>query len=102
MPVKITPQWPDKYPPEDLVYSVDFMNLLAGESISSSTWTCEVLVGTDAGAAAMISGAATVSGSTTSQRVINGIAGVLYLLTARVTTGTGRVYAQSHELRVSK
>lgn len=75
---------------ENEVYTLDFKNdLVTGETISSAAWTCFVVTGTDPTPAARLSGAATVSGSMTSQRFTGFLPGVKYRLLAAVLTNLG-------------
>lgn len=77
---------------EDWVLTFDFKKRLgSSETISGATWTCVVHAGTDADAANMISGAATTSGTKSSQKVIDGVDGVTYLVTCQLTTSTGQL-----------
>lgn len=74
-------------PPEDEIYSFDFINdLNADEELVSAVFDLSVKTGTDASVASRLSGLATVDtgadGRTTvaSQRVVGLLAGVTYLI----------------------
>jgi hypothetical protein len=71
-------------------YSFDFVNdLQVGDAIAAAVWTCEVAaksVGADAGAASRIDGPPVFTGTKTTQRVSGMVPGVIYCLTATVTT----------------
>lgn len=72
--------------------SFDFVNdMVLGETISSVTWLCEVYSGTDASASSRPTGAPTISGTIVTQMFQGLLAGVVYRLTASVTTNTGRI-----------
>lgn len=76
---------------ETRTYVFDFASYLAeGETISTQVVTAEVYSGTDATPASIISGAATASGTVVSQKVTAGLAGVIYELTATITTSLGQ------------
>lgn len=79
--------FPSKITSSTISLQFDFLSQLAsGETISGATVTAVVWSGTDANPSAIISGAASVSGSIVSQTVTAGTAGVIYLLTCSVTT----------------
>ena len=71
-------------------YTLDFVNdLQTGDAIAGATWTCEVAAkssGADGEAASRIDGPAVYSGTKTTQRVTGMQPGVIYCLTATVTT----------------
>jgi hypothetical protein len=68
--------------------------LASGETISAQTVTAAVYSGTDANPAALISGAATVSGAIVTQKVLPLTAGVIYELLCQATTSLGQVLRQ--------
>lgn len=77
-------------PGESEVYSLDFSrDLDANEALTAATWTCSVASGSDPSASSRISGSASVSGKTTSQRVTGLQPGVRYRLQAVATTTFG-------------
>lgn len=69
-------------------------DLASGETISTQAVTATVYSGTDANPAAVISGAATASGSTVTQKVTGGTAGVIYELVCQITTSLGKTLQQ--------
>jgi|GEM_PF-2347188 len=76
-------------------FSLDFVNnLAAGETLLSAEWECEVFQASeepDPDAATRLVGAATVTGTTTSQFVGNEpVVGCTYVLTAIVETSLGK------------
>jgi hypothetical protein len=80
-----------KFPSENLNVTFDFLSSLApSETISSKTCTATVYSGTDPSPAALIAGAASSSGTVVTQKVIGGIAGVIYDLTCVIVTSTGQ------------
>jgi len=82
--------WDPSDPGENELYTLDFVNdLAANEAMTSATWTCAAVTGSDPSAASRISGPASVSGKTTSQRVTGLLAGVRYRLQAIATTTFG-------------
>src|SRR5262245_1258438 len=74
-------------------FTFDFVNdLQKGDSIIGVTWACEVAAKSalpDAEAANRINGPAQFLGTKTTQRVSGMVAGVIYALTAIVTTANG-------------
>lgn len=80
---------PGKYVNEKIVVSCDFAKRLPiGVSLAAGTAsvTAEVLTGVDASPSAILSGAASISGSKVLQFVINGVSGVTYKLIFQVDT----------------
>lgn len=76
-----------KDPSESRAFVLDFADdLAAGETVTAATFTVTVLEGTDANPSAMLSGAAVASGTTAAQRLVGGLAGVVYKVRAVVTT----------------
>lgn len=68
----------------------DFISKLAvGETISTKVTTASVWSGVDPNPAAILSGAASSSGTVVSQNVTAGVVGVVYLLVCRITTSLG-------------
>jgi len=77
---------------ETVTIPFSFLSHLAtGETISSASTTATVYSGTDASPSAIISGAASISGSTVSQKITAGTEGVTYLLLCSATTSTGQI-----------
>lgn len=77
---------------EDVKLSVDFKKWLAsGEAIQSASVTATVHKGTDGSPGAIVSGAAVISGSKVTQKIIDGVDGVTYCLTFQATTDQGQV-----------
>ena len=76
-------------------YTFDFVNdMQAGDGIQSAVWTCGVAAKSilaDPAASACISQPAVYTGTKTTQRVSGMKPGVIYLLTANVTTTLGDV-----------
>lgn len=73
------------------IFTVDFSALLApGETISSSVWAITVVDGQDPAAAAMIVGAASISGATSSQLIRGRVPGVRYAPICTVQTSLGQ------------
>jgi hypothetical protein len=90
-----------KDPAEAIYYGIDFAaNLGTGETISSATASIRVTSGTDASAAAMLSGAAVIDGSIVKQKLINGVAGCTYQFGLTVVTSAGQTLVEGAPLRV--
>lgn len=86
---------------EDLLLDFDFLaELNEGETILDKTVTATVYSGTDATPSAIISGAATLDGSVVTQKVIDGLLGVQYLLSCAVTTTLGQTLVQRAYLSI--
>ena len=82
------------YDPSDTgeieIYTLDFVNdLVNGETIASAVWTCTPIIGIDSNATSCVFGAATFSGTQTSQPFKNFVSGVYYQLLATVGTSLG-------------
>ena len=76
---------------ETVTLAFSFLSHLAtGETISSASTTATVYSGTDASPSSLISGAASISGSTVSQKVIGGTLGVTYILVCSAVTSLGQ------------
>ena len=74
---------------ENVVF--DFLSLLAvGETISTQSVAASVYSGTDASPSAVVSGAATASGSQVTQGLTGGVSGVIYKLVATITTSLSK------------
>jgi hypothetical protein len=70
----------------------DFISWLSvGETFLTKEVEIEVYSGVDASAANMVSGAASSSGSVVTQLIRNGVVGVIYKVTCRVTTSLGQL-----------
>jgi hypothetical protein len=101
--IQFTPQMPKK-PNELLNLSMDFSQkgwLKSGETIAACVWSAQVYSGSDPTPDAMISGAATITGTEVFQDVTGGIEGTVYLLLATITTNTGRTLVGRALLRVA-
>lgn len=82
--------FPSKIDSADIFLSFDFVSQLAtGETITGATVSADLFSGTDANPSAIVSGAETVSGSIVQQLIVDGVAGVIYLLSCAVTTSLG-------------
>lgn len=80
----------------------EFGNEVAvGETVNSATTTCVLYTGTDASPSAMISGAAVISGTKATQKIIDGVAGNGYLLTCTALTDESRTLVRSGYLVVT-
>lgn len=78
---------PPKLAGETAKVAFDFASLLASaETISTQVVTSTVYSGTDASPSALISGAASATGSIVTQSVTGGVVGVLYELLCTITT----------------
>lgn len=75
-------------------------SLAAGETVSSATVTATVYSGTDASPSSIISGSATCSGSTATQTITGGVAGVVYLLVCVATSSASQAMVRQGYLAV--
>jgi hypothetical protein len=71
-----------------------------GETITGNSVTCVLFSGTDPNPSAMISGAATVSGTTVTQSITGGLAGNIYTVVCIVTGSGSHNYSQECRLAV--
>lgn len=70
---------------------MSFLSLLGGtETLSTAVCAASVYSGTDANPSAIVSGAASISGSNVLQLVTAGVLGVIYELKFTVTTSLGQ------------
>lgn len=79
---------------EKLVLAVDYAtsNVLGpGVTITSAVWSISVVIGTDPNPAAMIDGAAQISGTKVLQSIIGGVQNCTYSPICIATTSTGEV-----------
>lgn len=95
---------PSKKSGETVTVNFDFaskMNLTSTtETISTQSVTASVYSGTDATPSAIISGAASASGTVVSQNITAGTAGVIYILLCNITTNLGQTLQISALLAV--
>jgi hypothetical protein len=92
---------PAKFVGETTSVSFNFLSRLAvSETLSTATVTASVYSGVDASPSAIVSGSASISGSTVTQLVTAGTSGVTYVLLCTVTTSTGQTLQQSALLSV--
>lgn len=81
---------------ETTTLTFDFAARLGvSETISTQVTTCAVYSGTDANPSAVISGAASASGTVVSQNVTGGVVGVMYQLVCTITTSLGQTLQMS-------
>ena len=86
---------------ETRIETFDFTSLLtAAETISTAGVTAIVYSGLDTAASSLISGTATISGKTVTQKVAGGVLGVTYVLKCSITTSLGQTLALSGFLAV--
>lgn len=85
-------QWGHAKDPDDNAdYSMDWENLLNGDSIQSSVWIVP---------AGLVAGDSTVSGDVTTVWLAGGTHGTVYRVTNRVTTLGGRSFDRTGALLV--
>ena len=89
-----------KDPQEIKTVIFDFTNQLGGNTIVSTVITVSVLMGVDAAAAGLVSGAAVVSGSLVRQKIANGGLGVEYKISCLLVDSTGQKHLVSAELDI--
>ena len=79
----------------------DFISLLGvSETISTQVTTCTVYSGVDASPSAVISGAASSSGTQVTQKVTAGVLGTIYELLCTITTSLGQTLQLSTYLAI--
>lgn len=84
--------FPTKNVDEDVFLAFDFISqLVSGETISSSVVTVVLSSGVDPSPSTIISGVTSVDDSIVYQKIIDGVAGVIYTLVCAVTTSAGNV-----------
>ena len=94
-------QFEHKDPSEAIFYGFDFAPLLGtGETISSATASMRVTQGIDASAAAMLSGAPSISAGIVKQKIVNGVAGAVYLFGLSIVTSAGQTFIESGPIKV--
>jgi len=86
---------------EEVLVQINFLSRLAvGETLLTVDRTVVVASGVDANPSAMLSGAATISGTIVRQMIINGLPGVIYLLTVAVRTSNSQLLFNHGKLAV--
>ena len=88
---------------ETVAYGFDFQKVLAtGETISTATFSSELVEGTDPSPGTMISGSATISGTKVTQLITGGVDDAIYRIVCEITTslsqtihGTGLLQVQN-------
>jgi hypothetical protein len=91
-----------KDPSEVIVVSFGFFKRLdAGETVTASTFTVEVLEGIDPDPSALLSGEADLSSlPVVKQKLIGGLLGVTYLIKALATTSSTRKIMGARTLKI--
>ena len=93
--------FPTKHAGEACDVVFDFADRLpVGITLSSAAVTSEVFSGTDADSASIVSGADTISGSQVTQKIINGVAGVIYDLVCTAVTSDSKTLVRRGYLAV--
>ena len=87
-----------KDPIEIFTLSFDFSKI--NSAVTSASVACAIVSGTDSGAAAMVSGAAQISGSLVMQQIINGVDGCSYDIRCTANTPDGNKYVLADVLTV--
>jgi hypothetical protein len=86
---------------ENEQFTFDFSPVLGStETISSAACTVTVQEGTDSSPSAIKSGSPAISGSKVTQRIYNGLDGVIYRLQMTATTSVSNVYTIVADLQV--
>ncbi|MCK9621996.1 MAG: hypothetical protein M0R47_15860 [Methylobacter sp.] len=94
-------RWPDKDPVEKLGLTFTFADAMAtGETITTVSLSVAVKSGTDASAAAMLDGVASIIAGQVFQRVKSGVDQAVYLVRCDATLSSGRVIALGAHLPV--
>jgi len=87
---------------EKITYGFDFVNVIgSGESVSSSVWDIMAVRPASTAVTGMLTGSATVVGAKTFHRIESGTQGVIYCVTAEITTSLGNIYAENALLTVT-
>lgn len=88
--MKLPVDFSDDYPPDTILYAIDFVNdLPPGDTIASAVWQVIVSTGSDPLPASHLNGAAVIVGTEVRQSISNLQSGVLYTMRALVTTQNG-------------
>lgn len=92
----------DPKPPTDTrSFAFDFLSEMAiGETISTKVVTATVYSGVDANPSAIISGAASSSGTIVTQLITGGVVGAIYDLLCTITTSLGQTLTQAAYLAI--
>jgi hypothetical protein len=86
---------------ETVNVTFDFISKLGvSETISTQVTTCTVYSGVDAAPSAVISGAASSSGTIVTQKITAGVLGVIYELLCTITTSQGQTLQLSAYLAI--
>lgn len=86
---------------EVLDVDVDFLSrLVDGETVVTAASAIAVFSGVDSAAGSMLSGTPTITNSVVTQRIIDGVAGVVYILAVSVRTSDGNIYVNEGKLAV--
>lgn len=90
-----------KFETEELTLEIDMSSrCVVGESILTSVVSVSVLSGEDPLAEFMVSGAASVTNSVVSQKIINGVAGVVYLIECAGRSSLNNIFVNECKLAV--
>lgn len=93
--------FPPKKQGETVILTFDFISQLpAGVTISTQVVSAAVWSGVDANPSAVISGAASASGTKVTQKVTAGVAGCVYALLCTITTSDAQTLQMSAYLAV--
>lgn len=93
--------FPTKFDSETLLLTFDFQaDLAVGETLSGPTIAASVYSGTDASPSAIITGSATVSGATVTQKFTGGTVGNIYYVVCTVATSLSQVLQRSGFLTI--
>jgi hypothetical protein len=86
---------------EDITFEFDMLSRLKlGETLVTSACVATVYSGVDAAPSAILSGLPVISGSIVSQKVINGLPGVIYLLSVSVRSSLSNIFINEGKLAV--
>lgn len=96
--------WPAKDPAEKVWLTFDFKAALeAGETITATQVTVELMQGTDATPANIFDGASqTLAGNKVMQKIMGGVDQAVYLIKCVATLSSGRVLALAGRLTVER
>ncbi len=95
---------PNKLPTDKRIISASLalnLDIAPGETITSAVWSSVPYEGIDPNSAAMVSGATSISGNTTSQMIVGGLMGVTYMICCTITTSLGQVLTKVGYMKIT-
>jgi hypothetical protein len=94
-------QLENKFAADQRFYLFEFLSeLQVGVSLVSAGVTCLLWSGTDASPSSMVSGSATIDGTTVRQMIVGGVEGNIYTLVAAALTSDGQTVRVTGQLAI--